>query len=101
VARKRVRPLGKAIPYLGRNWVIGGTEPKSFNQAVAEQASYRGSPVQPKPYRISQPFSAKFEACNYCGRAIAAGEKISRAKLKGGRPRSVHFGCSQPQERTP
>ncbi len=56
VSRKRVRGFGEFVPYVGRNWVIGGSEPEGFENAKEELRRWRieeGSPEsrpgQPAP----------------------------------------------------
>jgi hypothetical protein len=37
MARRGIRKMGDFVPYLGRNWVIGGREPRSYELAKTER----------------------------------------------------------------
>jgi hypothetical protein len=90
--------MGSYIPYVGRNWVIGGSEPKSFARAGQEavQIEAKKRMAGPKPTRVTRsPIRAKYQtSCWCCLRAVPEGTFIHKARFPNGKERWVHVDCS-------
>lgn len=89
--------MGSFVPYLARNRVIGGSEPRSDRQDAVEieTARRRGRVGLRIPERIGRPFDAKRRGiCGYCREPVAAGAPIVRARFPNGREAWVHAECS-------
>ena len=95
----KARRLSHAIPYVGRNWVIGGSEPRSFAVAQKEltQSDRKRLRGQGKPVAITPNTPAQIadgSPCAYCGRTIKLGVSIVKGRFRKGEEQWVHKACS-------
>ena len=96
MSRRKVRPIGRAIPYTIPGHVIGGSEPKSWK--VSKQAEKRARLARnrksTRPQGTGPTMDARFASeCHWCGKPVSRGERIAAVRV-GSRTRWIHEGCA-------
>jgi hypothetical protein len=94
------QPASRAVPYVGSGWVVGGSEPGSFRQAMRERKELAleqrycdGAKPLPndEKVKLGKPFLAKYPGCcRVCGDLIKPSQKIARIKPETSEPGYCH-----------
>jgi hypothetical protein len=97
------QPVSRAVPYVGSGWVVGGSEPGSFRQAMRERNELRAKHeycdrAEPIPndekVQLGKPFFARYHGCcRVCGGLIKPTQKIAHITSETSAQGYAHYKC--------